>query len=320
MTPQNRLALIADASLAPSVHNIQAARFRFEDETTITLSADETRRLFVGDPERKDHQKGLGAAYEGLMLTLSARGLGAETISPTRVRIATGANTDPLVPFIRTRASYRGAFAAQNDATRAAVDRLTETCPDLHVIQGRDALTHVADMFDTASMEVLRAPAYRAELLSWMRLSKSHPRYHRDGLNAEHMALSPIEASGAGVVLGPRAFPALDRVGAARPLISEAGKITSAACVALFHRPTDEPEFDTGRRFYRVWLEVERQGLALCPMSVLADVPHVAQQLLNENGLARTRKLVTAFRIGHRPPGYKQPQRVRLPATELILP
>ena len=321
-------ALIQAANRAPSVHNIQPTRFRFDDERTITLLEDTSRRLFVGDPEGNDNQKSLGAAFEGLMLALAAHALGGdiEKLSGTgerretiRVRIASGGVADALEPFTHTRASYRGAFAKPSDADRAALAKIAEACPDLHIIEGADALQHIGRVFDNASMEVLRAPDYRAELLSWMRLSRKHPGYERDGLNAAHMALSPIEAFGAGVVLGSRAFPALDSIGLAEPLISESGKVRSAAGVALFHRPIEEPEFETGRRFYRVWLEIERAGLALCPMSVLADVPHVAQSLLRENGLGADRKLVTAFRIGRRPQNWKQPPRTRLPVAELII-
>ncbi len=321
-------ALIEAANRAPSVHNIQPTRFRFDDERTITLLEDTSRRLFVGDPEGKDNQKSLGAAFEGLMLALAARGLGGEVQKlkgdgdlreTICVRIATGGVSDALEPITRTRASYRGAFAKPNDVDHAALAQISEACPDLHIVEGPDALQHIARVFDDASMEVLRAPAYRAELLSWMRLSPKHPRYERDGLNAAHMALSPIEALGAGVVLGPKAFPLLDSVGLAEPLISESGKVRSAAGVALFHRPVEETEFETGRRFYRVWLEVERAGLALCPMSVLADVPRVAQGLLRENAIGADRKLVTAFRIGRRPQGWNQPPRARLPVDELIV-
>lgn len=321
-------ALIEAANRAPSVHNIQPTRFRIDDERTITLLEDTRRRLFVGDPEGKDNQKSLGAAFEGLMLALAARGLGGEIEKlsgvgdlreTVRVRIASGGVADALEPFAQSRASYRGAFAKPVDADQAALAQIAERCPDLHIVEGADVLQHIGRVFDDASIEVLRAPAYRAELLSWMRLSIKHPQYQRDGLNAAHMALSPVEALGAGIVLGSGAFPALDSVGLAEPLISESGKVRSAAGVALFHRPADEPEFETGRRFYRVWLEIERAGLALCPMSVLADVPRVAQSLLREHGIGADRKLVTAFRIGRRPPNWKQPARTRLPVSELIV-
>ncbi|MBN8605363.1 MAG: hypothetical protein J0L81_00440 [Caulobacterales bacterium] len=328
MNAADLIALIGAANRAPSVHNIQPTRFRVDDDRTITLLEDTSRRLFVGDPEGKDNQKSIGAAFEGLMLALAARGLGSdmeklngvgdprETI---RVRIASGGVGDALETFTHTRASYRGAFAKPIDADHAALMKIAEACPDLRVIEGAAALQYIGRVFDDASMEVLRVPDYRAELLSWMRLSRKHPRYERDGLNAAHMALSAVEAFGAGVVLGPQAFPTLDSMGLAEPLISESGKVRSAAGVALFHRPADEPEFETGRRFYRVWLEIDRAGLALCPMSVLADVPRVAAQLLREHNVGAGRKLVTVFRIGRRPPNWRQPPRARLPVTALIV-
>ncbi|MFT3725646.1 MAG: hypothetical protein QM773_18960 [Hyphomonadaceae bacterium] len=319
---QDHLALAAAASRAPSVHNIQPARFRFNDERTITLLEEPTRRLHVGDPAGKDNQKSLGAALEGIVLALSERGIGAEIGSAgqgiAQLRLISGAAPDPLAPFAESRASWRGMFDRTPRDESAVLAMLAESCPDLHLITGNEALAGIATYYDRISLEVLRDAPYRAELLSWMRLSRSNPNYWRDGLNAEHMALSGFEAFGAGVVLGG-SFGLLDRVGVAGPLIAESSKVRSAACVALFHRPAGEPEFDTGRRFYRVWLEIERLGLVLCPMSVLADVPHAAGKLMSETNLPATRKLVTAFRIGRRPASARKCPRARLSPAELVV-
>jgi nitroreductase len=330
MSPTERLALVEAANRAPSVHNIQPARFRFEEDGAITLLEDGKRRLFVGDPEGKDNQKSLGAAAEGLVLALSQREFGAdlEVLAATppndlrevaRVYPISGAPSDELAPWAASRATYRGAFARRADADRTALARVAAQCPDLRFVEDSDALAHIARLFDAASMEALRDGAYRAELLSWMRLSKGHPDYARDGLNAAQLALSPFEAAAAGVVLG-RAFSLLDKAGAALPMISEGGKVKGAAGIALFHRPAAELEFDTGRRFYRVWLTIEREGLALCPMSVLADLPHIAASLQKEFALGAERKLVTVFRIGRRPHGGRRAARTRLPAQELLIP
>jgi hypothetical protein len=329
MTPEQRLALAAAANRAPSVHNIQPARFRFDDARTITLMEDQRRRLHIGDPLGKDNQKSLGAAAEGLVLALSEQGHGVEIalLDPkndvdvreiARMQVMSRGAPDALATFAATRASFRGGFAKAEDRDHAALAKVAEHCPDLCIIEARDAVSFVAELFDDVSMQVLRDDAYRAELVSWMRLSKRDANYLRDGLNAEHMALSPVEAFGAGVVLG-KAFAPLDHAHLARPLVAEGPKVKSTAGVALFHRPVDEPEFETGRRFYRVWLEIERAGLALCPMSVLADVPEAAARLLDQFGV-KNRKLVTVFRIGRRPDTARQPARVRLPAQELIVP
>lgn len=321
-----RLLLVAAANRAPSVHNIQPARFRFEDAATITLLGDPQRRLFVGDPEGKDNLKSLGAALEGLTLALGEQGydldvrpLDGANNEYARLSILPGAAIDPLARFAESRATYRGMFERPDEPAHAALARLHERCPDLCIIKNRDAIAALAKQFDDVSMEVLRDQAYRAELVSWMRLKRDDPNYARDGLNAEHMAMSTFEAMGAEIVLGRKVFPALDAIGVAKPLISEASKVGGAAGVALFHRPQEESDLETGRRFYRVWLEIESEGLSLCPMSVLADVPHSASALLAEAGLA-DRKLVSVFRIGRRPPSAPKPPRVRLPAEELIAP
>lgn len=327
MNDAERLALVAEASRAPSVHNIQPARFRFEDGA-IMLMEDARRRLFIGDPEGRDSEKSLGAAAEGLALALGERCFGAEIKTArgegevreiARVVYAGGAAPDALAPFAETRASYRGMFAPPSAGDGDALKRLAEACADLTIVTERDAIAALAKRFDDVSLEVLRAPAYRAELLSWMRLSARDANYDRDGLNAAHLALSPLEALGAGVVLGAHAFPVLDAIGLARPLIGESAKVRSAAAVGLFHRPAEEAEFETGRRFYRVWLEITREDLALCPMSVLADVPQAAAMELREAGVAPGRKLVSVFRIGRRPAQAPTPPRARLPASELIV-
>ena len=318
----DRLPLIAAANRAPSVHNIQPARFRFENARIITIVEEPNCRLFVGDPECKDNQKSLGAALEGLVLALSERGLGCDIKkqeSGLRVTLASGGEPDALAPFAGSRATYRGAFAPRSDSDHAALARIGKHCGDLHIIEAPDDIDIIARLYDKVSLDVLRAPAYRAELLSWMRLSRRHPAYARDGLNAEQMALSPVEAAAASVVLGAQAFPLLDSLRLAGPLIAEGAKVKSAAGLALFHRPIAEPELNTGRRFYRIWLEFERAGLCLCPMSVLADVPDAADKLLRGAGLSAERKLVTVFRIGRRPEGAHIPPRTRLPAEELIV-
>ena len=151
-----------------------------------------------------------------------------------------------------------------------------------------------------------------------MRLSRLHKDWGRDGLNARAMAMSQFEAAGADIVLGKRMFKALDSIGVAGQLIGEAAKVKSAAAIGLFHRPGDEHDFDTGRRFYRLWLEITAAGLCLCPMSVLADTPATATQLKQQYGIDEGRKLVTVFRIGRRPDHARQPKRARLPASKLL--
>src|SRR5262249_47301 len=157
-------------------------------------------------------------------------------------------------------------------------------------------------------------------------LSRRHARYALDGLNAEAMAMSPFEAAGAGFVLKPGVFEALDRAGAAAPLVSEAKVVRSASAVAIFHRPSEETPLETGRRFHRSRLELTAAGLSASPMAVLADDPSARDVVRREFGVAGDRRLITAFRIGAAPAaqGSQGPQgpqhpKPRLPVSALIV-
>jgi nitroreductase len=318
---KSRLELVAEANLAPSVHNIQPTRFRFLDDDVIEIHEDPSRGLSVGDPTGADNAKSLGAATEGLVIALAARNI-ATAVSRSAgavacVRLRPAADPDPHRAFVHARATWRGAF---DKPTRADLDALEAlgSPGDLVAVTDPARIADIAALYDETSLSTLRDSAYRAELVSWMRLSRRHGAYDRDGLNADAMALTPMEAIGAGVVMG-RAFPFLDGLGLARPLVAEGAKVKGAAGVLLFHRDAAEAAFDTGRCFYRVWLEFTARGLSACPMSVLADSPAAATQIKSAFGIGADRKLVTAFRIGRKPAAARQPPRVRLPAHELIV-
>jgi hypothetical protein len=163
----------------------------------------------------------------------------------------------------------------------------------------------------------MRAAGFRAELRRWMRLKSSHPDWARDGLNADAMHLSGLEASAAGAVLGPL-FRPLAALGLAPALLAEAKGFANAAGVVLFHRAADEDPFASGRALHRLWLEVDAGGLGGNVLAALADDPAAAALLGERFGIGAGRRLVSAFRIGRRA-GTGFP-RARLPLSEVLLP
>ncbi|WP_184719980.1 hypothetical protein [Caulobacter sp.] len=318
MDPELLRALVAEASLAPSVHNIQPTRWR-ADKGRVLVVADPARRLPVGDPEGRDVAVSHGCAVEGFRLAAVARGLAVQ-VAPgddgvAVLGLAKGGEVDPLGAFVGMRRTYRGRFQADG-GTREACARLAG--PDLIVIEEPRAIAEIAALYDDASLRWFRKADYRAELVSWMRLSRRDANWARDGLNAEAMEMSPFEAVGAGLVLRPGVFEALDRLGAAGALVAEAPVVRSATAVALLHRPVDEPPFETGRHFYRTWLSFTAAGLSASPMAVLADDLDAAATLAREYGLGPDRRLITAFRLGLAP-RRDLPPKPRLPLDSLIL-
>jgi nitroreductase len=324
-------AVIAEARLAPSVHNIQPSRWRQTNEG-IELLGDLRRSIPVADPEWRDWRLSHGAALEGLSIALASRGLKIAQLdvaapshhavggqAPTIAHLTLASLDHPIAADpTASRVSWRGAFKATDAETEARLDRLAAACSsDVVLVRDTDAIDDIATLGDRAGLFFLRDVAHRKELLQWLRLSRSHPDYHRDGLNAEAMALNAFEAWGAGLVLGPL-FAGLNSIGLAAPLLSESAKTKSAAAIALFHRPKDEDAFVSGRAFYRAWLEMERQGLKSCPISVLADWKVARNALVAKHGLPAGRQLVSVFRLGC-PQGEPKTAHARLPVDELLV-
>ena len=296
-------ALVAEAALSPSVHNTQPTRWRLTPDGRVQVLEDESRRLPVGDPEGRDLNVSHGSAVEGFCLAAGRRGLsvdvGHDGVSVAELTVRPGEASDPLAAYLTQRRTYRGKFEG-GEVAHAALARL-ERSDDLIVVQTPEPIAELARLYDEASLRWFRNAPYRAELVSWMRLSRRHPSWALDGLNAEAMEMSGIEAVGAGVVLRPGVFETLDRVGLAATLVAEAAVVRSASAIALFHRPANETPFDTGRRFHRTWLGFTRAGLSAAPMAVLADDVEARERVKADFGIGDDRCLITAFRLGIAP-------------------
>jgi hypothetical protein len=320
---------VEQARLAPSVHNVQPSRWRLSGNRLLLLG-DRSRSIPVADPAGRDWRLSHGAHLEGLALALAKRGA---AIDDVRLQQPSESGSDGLVPIaecnitartgatspepVSERRSWRGRFKPVDEETLADLTRFSAMRGDCIVVTDRASIKKIAKLADRASLYFLRDEDHRAELLEWLRLSRAHPRYLLDGLNAEAMQLTPIQAWGAGLVLGPL-FRSLDGVGLAGPLVKETGKTASAAAIVLFHRPADEDALLSGRAFYRAWLSMERHCLKGCPMSVLADWPQSRDQLARQYAVPQERQIVSVFRIG-RPKGTPKGERARLPVDELIV-
>ena len=327
LSREQQESLVAEAARAPSVHNVQPARWRFEPNGDVVLLRRLDRTLPVADPTGHDVDVSLGAAFEGMAIALSRRGsrLGApraehgaaaDGCAPVvRAPITDGGVPDPLAPHVEARRSHRGRFTAPAQSERAALAALVSD--DLRVVDAPDAIAAVAALHDEATWRFESRAEYHAELWSWLRLSPRDPRYRRDGLNAECLALSTLEREAARVLLRPQAFALLSRVGVARHLISESPQVRSAAAIVLFAPLRSASAFDVGRRFYRLWLELTAAGLHAAPMSASADDPATRADIESLGKVPADRRLANLLRVG-RAPASGVARSPRLPVDELF--
>jgi hypothetical protein len=267
-----------------------------------------------------------GAAVEGFSLACAARGWKLATSAPghtpdrdlrpvAKLTVSGGAPNDPLQALVRTRRTYRGPFL---DGTNSPKLDLLAANDDVILVRTSRGIARLAQLNDEASLRTFRDGAYRAELLSWMRLSRRHPRWSLDGLNAEAMEMSSFQAAGAGLVLARGVFETLDLLKLAGLFVAEANVVRSAQAIVLFHRPQHESPLLTGRRFYRLWLEFASEGYSASPMAVLADDLQARAVITTEFGVPAERRLITAFRVGASPPISRGPK-PRLNISSLIV-
>lgn len=319
-------ALVREAARAPSVHNVQPARWRFEPGGDVVLFRALDRTLPVADPTGHDVDASLGAAFEGMAIALSRlglmlgtpvpeRGAQAEGCEPVvRARASAGGTLDPLAPYVSERRSYRGRFTRRG-ARELASARLVEA-DDVHVIDDALDIRLSSRSHDAATWRFESQPAYHAELWSWLRLWRRDPRWRRDGLNADCLSLSLVERLAAMALLHPVVFSALGQLRLARFLVSEATPVRSAIALVLFMPRRGDAAFDVGRRFYRLWLEITAAGLHAAPMSASADDPVARAQY--DSRIPEDRRLANVLRVGHAPAGGVA-ESYRLPVGELLV-
>lgn len=334
-----KLALVREASRAPSAHNAQPARWRFLADGRVVLFEDLRRRLTVGDPHGRDARISLGAAFEGLSIALSRRGIGLEDPmlapvhsggpetggepSPHLVRLAESrlapdACEDPLSKQVSKRHTFRGKFRRPEPEKLQRLRSLLADAPDVTFSEGTKQIRSIARVHDRCIASFLKDPTYHAELYRWMRFRPTDPGWDRDGLTVDCLPFSGLERAFAGAVFHPRVFRLLARLGLAGIIGSEAGSSRSAACLAILHRPATEDVFHGGRRLYRLWLEICELGFHLCPMSATADSKKGLEELRRLLSTPDDSQVINLLRLGVAP-NEAVPVSRRLPADELLV-
>lgn len=313
--------VISRAALAPSVHNVQPARWR-QTETGLALFCDMSVGLAVGDPEARDAALSCGAALEAAVLALSARGFGAEVadhwdrsdgggLRPVAtLDLREGGAEDGLHRFLEARFTWRGLFAPAPDGL------FGWGRSDAVLVTDASGKEWIAARNDGASLEIMQDGAFRRELLGWMRLSDRHPRAAYDGMSRAAMRMSGAEAFGARFALGPL-WGLLDMLGLTKGLTAEKDATQTADVIALFHRPADESPVASGRAYLRMCLEAASLGMAGWPMAALSDHPQTRAEICARYGIGTDRRLVQCIRFG-KPTG-EAPPRARRPLSEVVV-
>ena len=323
--------IVATANLAPSVHNTQPARWRAASDGSILVLAELARHLSAGDPFHRDMGVSCGAAVEGTVMALNDAGIGVaavedlwavnDTVAFPGYRLAAriipggAAQPSPLNSHVASRFTWRSHFKpAATDASQA-LQAWAKEAEDVTLAHTPQDIAMLAALADDAGMVFLRDRAFRRELVGWMRLTRSDPRYDADGLNLDALRMSALEGLGAKAVLGTGLFEAIDALGLGKALTGEKSKTQSATAIALFDRPREESPVESGRAFYRFWLNLTRLGFAAWPMAAVADHAESAFICSRHFAVPSERRLINVLRAGV---AAAVPKRARLPVKLVI--
>jgi hypothetical protein len=319
---------LADVRRAPSPHNTQPIRWRIVGDS-IELVVEAARILDVSDREHRDLDLSAGAATA--LARLALRDLGYEirdwkvygsrtpkSRTSERLVYATGAlaktspATEPDLETWRRHACFRGKFGKSSERPLP-----TFRSGDVRIVADAGKKKAIAALYDESLAFFLGRPDYANELWSWLRLSRNHPDFDRDGLNTEALRLGPVLAFFSRFIMKPSTLAFLSKLGIVKPLVSEAPQNLSAEGFLLLVGAPGASSFDRGAEIVRTWMDLERAGRFFCPVTSLIDDPKFHRELAKIAGLPEGTAIYHVCRFGPLPPKETTKLAPRLPASEI---
>jgi hypothetical protein len=253
---------------------------------------------------------GLGAFAEAVLIACASEGVSLSfEAAPAGEEVGAFVAADAAyeTPFTRDDLDRRGTSRLPYPPGRLP-DEILEAArsqlgrPErLHELPARDVLP----LFAAADRHLFESPATVEELRRWLRLSRRHPDYYRDGLTYECLDLSALEARLLAILLRPPVYR-LVRATRLHRAFSSASKalLDLDGSVLVLEREGDDPGaiVDSGRSLMRVWLELSAAGLATHPLSQIIDHPVTEAELAERLGLSPGRRILNVFRAGRSDP------------------
>lgn len=288
---------------APSAHNTQPWLLEYEPDR-ISLGFDPDRQLHAGDPTRRDLYLSLGCFVEAVLIAAAAEGIPLEFQAEAWAFVAgsdvypTEFGLEELARRQTSRMPYEGA-PSEDDLTSARAQLRTDE--RLHEL----AAAEVLPLFVTADRNLYDSPAVVAELRSWLRLSRRHPRYEHDGLTYECLALSRVEALAFATLLHRRVYPLVRALRVHRRFTGSTQAVLESHGTVLVVEARSggrEELVESGRSLLRIWLALTRAGYATHPLSQILDCESTVRELHQLVGAGPDRRLLSVFRAGRSEP------------------
>jgi len=278
-------SILEFASLAPSGHNTQPWKFTVEGHY-IRISPDFTRRLPVADADDHELFISLGCALENLVLAASHFGYGANVMydlkgsNPGIILHLYEDNTlkaDPLFEYISLRHVNRGEYTSDAipfEMLHLLQKSVNEQEAQLKLVTTEEQKEKLALLTAVAARMQFRNPAFKEELLQWMRFNSKSANETHDGV--------PSAAVGA-----PSTSPAVGRfffrrfVSASGEAAKAAGFVEQAPALVVLAAPGNNKEawVKLGRNYERLALTATRYNLSHSHFNMACEEESVRKRL-----------------------------------------
>ena len=311
--------LVRYATLAPSSHNTQCWTFKLEADQ-ITVGPDRKRRTPLIDPDDHHLFVSLGCAVENLVQAALAHGyrsdvrFDAAAGGVVRISLTTArANLSHLYNAITLRQCARTAY----DGKAVALSDLRELSAAargdgvaLLVLTEPTQLHRVATYALAANAAQTENPAFRAELLTWIRFNDADAVATGDGLLSSASG-NPTAPRWLGSVMYRFFYTAKSENAKLAALLQ------SSSGIAVFSADVSNPQHwvEVGRSYERFALQAAALGINTAMANQAVEVATVRRPFAEAIGLKRRRPdLIVRFGSGP-----TLPRSLRRPIGDVIL-
>ena len=333
MDAADRARVIDLATRAPSIHNTQPWRFRWDGDV-LDVYADRTRALPVLDPSARQLHISCGGAVENARLAVRVAGRAClvellPTADPDHLARLSVQGEEPASPrerelahAIPLRHTDRRPFDAR-EVPGALLDRLRGEAEHdgvwVRVLQGEEETATIAVLSDAAERFEQQDERYTEELARWRRERGDAV----DGIPLD--ALEGISEQGVGSALHVRDFLP-DRTAAPSPAGSSPGtaadpdpdppRVERPQVVLLETREdTNAAWLRAGSALSQLLLACTVEHVSASPLTQVLDVPSTREALRAELGLIGRPQML--LRLGYGSGGTGTPRR---PVTDVLEP
>jgi tRNA threonylcarbamoyladenosine dehydratase len=277
-------------TLAPSPHNVQGWKFRFDGNVLEVLRDSSRTVLRELDPEEKEGMIAIGAAVENVTIAAEKEGFKTEVEWFPRtedsdlialVKFVPGNHKGghELFPFIEKRTVNRSLYKKDPIPDEVLVELQEIACKEgfqLKIVTDRKKINDLAIMAGEAgSIKFSHEPTHR-ELYDLLRFTPKDIAKYRDGLPLEQFFIPSPLARVARYVMKWNFVRIFNLFGYNRALSyfleTQLVKSSPAVCLLVAKDGGACSYLNGGRVFQRISLAATRHGISLQPHSAIADL------------------------------------------------